>query len=206
MTEKVAYLKQLVETKATSLGLNPFQIETLLSLPQPQLEYFLSPAVNTARQTLDKLIIPHNLTKMNAQIEALIQSGKFTVMSVAGEEGFSYSVGLTVNGKHSHELLVGASIGTAGHSIINEIADMYPDHQYPITPIELDTATVNKRKLRCRIIKSLRPNAIIEKYFARIDQWTRTFPKEIYLVVIGDKNNVLPGEPGYDENLKQLTE
>lgn len=199
MTCNIGYVKQLVETKASHLGLNEQQIETLQSMPIASMEQFLSSSIVTKHDAIDRLIVPFNLQRMDREIRQQVQSGRHLVMGVGGDAGFAYSIGLTVNGKHSHELIVPYSIGSVSQIIINEIVDIYCDHHYPTNPIELDQALVADKPLRVRIVKSKDARKVIADCFARIDRWTDKFPQDVYYVQVGDKNNVLPDEPGYDE-------
>lgn len=198
----IGFIQQLVETKASGLGLNPYQIKTLKSLPQEAQEFFVSSRISTKEEAIDQLIVPFNLKKLDAGIRDKVAAGGYMVMMVNGDEGYSYSIGLTVNGKHSHELVIPYSIGAVAQLIINEIVEVYPDHEYPDTPIEVDCAQVDGQRLRIKIDKALHTSRAISKCFARLDRWTDRFPTAVYFIHVADKNNVLPGEPGYDTSMR----
>lgn len=211
MSNVTSLLEARVRAKAKVLGLNEHQIQTILEGAPAWTNVFLDDAKIPDRQAaLDKVIIPFNTMKLDYDIIKRIDAGDHTVMCVAGEEGFAYTIGLTNNRPSPHELYISVGIGSVAQSMLNEIAGEYPDGNYPTEPIELKSCFIKKgnRKFdsRVKIVKSTAPEKIIEDNFRRIDQWTGILPTDIYIVYVADINNILPGEEGYDINFKQLVE
>lgn len=211
MVDVTPSVEARVRAKAKVLDLNERQIATILEGAPAWTNIFLDDAKVPDRQAaLDKVIIPYNAMKLDYGIIKRMDAGGHTVMCVAGKEGFAYTIGLTHNRPSPHELFISVGIGTAAQSMLNEIANKYPDGDYPTEPIELTSCFVKKGKLkldsRVRIVKSIDPQKIIEDNFRRIDQWTGIYPADIYIVHVGDINNLLPGEEGYDVDFKQLIE
>lgn len=190
----------LVKTHAASLELNEFQLGTVVAHEETW-GVFLG--CQSKEEVIEKIIFPINLRKLDKKIIDRINVDKqHSVMNAAGE--ISYSIGLSVLCKRSHELVVEESQVSAG--IINEIVLAYPDGDYPAIPFMLEEYTVQSvgQDLRVKIVQAPDTERFIKDNFANIARWTGVNPKEILLVVVGDLNNILPGEPGYDVDFKQF--
>lgn len=145
---------------------------------------------------IQDIIFPYNLLRLDATIKQQIANDKFSVMQVAGEGGYAYSVGLWIVNKHDHELVVNVS-GDVSGQVINEVADRWSDGKYPTEPFESRTLVLvadETIKSRLRIIKAPDPEKVIAERFANIRRWTGESPKNIYWIEMAGPDNKFPDE------------
>jgi hypothetical protein len=200
--------KKIISKRATELGLNLQQAKSLMemyrNLNDASRETMMREltACTTAEEAITKLIFPFKRNKMDNEIRELIKRGQPAGLSVAGPEGYTYSIGLSVLRNPPHELVIGAGLnGNIGGKLILHLVETYPDGIYPLDTV-LQSPDFYPDRFIIRKVNAT--NAFIQKYFARIDQWTDVFPKDIYLIHLADKNNVLPHEEGYDKSFNQI--
>lgn len=201
---------EIIDATCVRFDLNPAQQNTLCdhyeALTNESREKFIEGLKNckTDDDVIYGFIVPYNLKKMNNGIRDKIAAGQYTCMSVGPGEnnsspGFAYSIGLSVVSDIKAEIVV------AGHTecsnvIIDEAHGILLNNPHANGVHELKSITPN----RIRIVKIQDVETFTLEHFARIDQWLDSKPETLYLVQLADKNNVLPGEYGYDVSYLQL--
>lgn len=194
-------------------GLNEMQVDTIVEIyeseyvtPGGEDRFYNDVTTMSNEELLQRLIIPYNLNKMQKEMTRRINEGHHTVMNVSGMRGYSYSIGLSVNRSHPHELVVLANTAIS-HASINEIAAKFPDGEYPDGPITLECGRIKVGdltvKIRAKIEKLPNPVDVRGKLFQRIGEFSGRDPEDFYVIYLGDGNNKLPGEDGYDETFIQ---
>lgn len=207
-------LNNLIEY-CSELGLNEQQINTVVEfwhsdyVAGVQEKFYNDLTTMSKDEVMEKIIIPFNWSKVQGDMANRISDGHFTVMGVAGKTGYSYSIGLSVNRPKPHELVVLCSTAIS-QTVINEVADRYPDGIYPTEAISLNCGRVVvgdlKVPIRAKIVRLDNPHEVKDKLFRRIGELSGKEPDDLYCIYLGDKNNKLPGDAEYDESFIQTVD
>ncbi len=199
--------------------LNEYQVASVVEAVAAQCDHELLFNIKTLINTegrddvaeilINKVIIPHNMKKLSASTQQLIDDGYWRGINVFGDAEkppFSYSVGM--HNTLGIELFISGIGGNTPCSIINNIGDYLKEH--------LDTPPENinehvchaitladKRQGRYRL-KEVSLDTMLEKYMIQLKPHLGDKLPKVYIIELPDKNNILPGEEGYDESFKQI--
>lgn len=212
-------------TKQTTLKeqlthyLNDHQVETILSgvadgfIREADVEELLSHPVMDDQDKTNALIrhgvAPYNMVEFDKEVKKKIEAGEVQIIFVEGGETtppFTYTVGaLPLIGG---EVLFMAPLGgqvLAG--VVHRVVTQFQEHGESEHVGAIGTVNESDEELRYRILRK----SLVDHTAELLTNATKHFPDHdveapLWVVEIGDKNNRLPGEDGYDEDLPQYTQ
>lgn len=154
---------------------------------------------------IEKLVIPINTLRLDKeQKDRVLEKGVHTVICVMNM--YSSSIGASITKTLNTEFVIG--IGSqSGGIIINQVVSDFSEGKIAVGSVfEISSYEINGASLRGKLIVPSEKFGKVENifYYSRyIEQGLVAPDSNVLLIVVGDKQNVLPGEEGYDVNWDQ---
>lgn len=203
-----------IKEELEKLGYNDYQVYTLLNIekdsewshvPTYILEDLKSGKLkeDEAKKLLTKIIIKVNATKLLREHGERMEKHGYTVTMVTGERPTAYTVGLSVS--EGYELVTQSNIhGKVAGVVINAVVDELRKSGFSEN-FTLKNFNINNTEARCRLveIEDLEWLGTQVTFGMFNPEWLKVKPTKVYQVLLGDKNNILPDEDGYDTSFDQ---
>lgn len=192
-----------------TVGLNDYQIESVVDalndsqkwrlIYQKELEKFNQGVCDLERNPLiDAIIIPFNVQRLTSGITDRIVDDKWTVMYVGAgddEPAFAYTIGL-VNLIGKELMVSGIPYKTAG-IILNSVAQQLIDG-VDINQLDIMVTPKEHRIVHVSLKQACEEMPLTIKHYCRVKE-----EDQLMVIVLADKNGLLPGDEGYDETFDQ---
>tara|TARA_B100000929_G_scaffold282666_1_gene262880 strand:+ start:1789 stop:2997 length:1209 start_codon:yes stop_codon:yes gene_type:complete len=199
--------------------LNEAQVETVVAavaaekvLPEHLDEVLNHQEADDAVKTdtlVQGIVIPFNLDKLNQNVKERLDNGEHQVIGVGADEdqpAFAYTIGGIP--KINAELLIVANIDlTALGSILNiAIEKMVEAGGFTEDLGDIGSIATTGESLRYRIRRELLSENVGD-FLAKVPDFYPEYDLDtpVYVIEMGDANNLLPGEEGYNESFIQYS-
>lgn len=204
----------MIDFKDLNGPLNEYQQQTVIdAIAVGVVEEHLVQGVIDAHKPIDEraefliqsVIIPYNTKQLGVQMDRRIEDGEWTVMAVGGSEDelpFAYSIGASTPAK-SFEVMCSGVGGETAQALIN--AAVRTLREIPVDQLVL-AFRVGNDPMRFKVLEkplkvAVDEHAHLVKHHVQpgiVDQGV------MYVLVLADKNNRLPGEDDYDVDFVQI--
>lgn len=157
---------------------------------------------------IDTVIVPYNMAKLENDINEAIENGKVASISVGGDGEtplFIYTVGgIPIMG--GELLLVGNIPPQVGSSILN-VAFEAAKEKGEVSGDLGTLATLEDGDDLRYLIKTQTLGETVKDFLNLVPKHFPDAPLDtpVYVIEVGDENNLLPGEEGYDETFIQYS-
>ena len=203
-----------IKEELEKLNYNEYQINTLLNIeedsnwihvPEKMLLDYKEGKLEEekVKEYLTQVIIEINLDRLLGEHKERMEKNGYTVTVVGGERATAYTVGLSVS--EGYELvtqsnIAGKVLGIVINAVVGELRDSGFEEN-----LTLKTFNINNTEARCKLVEVKDVEWLGENitYGMFNSDWLETKPTKVYQVLLGDKNNILPGENGYDVSFEQ---
>lgn len=219
MLELTATPAQLAEVKLLvpqiAQRINEFQLDTIASnmdfliTPEVNVRQYLHLLVNSGTASADELVdivrtvrMTQLRPRMDAAVDHAIEQHGYAVQSVFTQDNkpaFAYTIGLTEEVGFELMALAGHDHDLLAH-VVGSYADLAKAHAH----IEMERNDIIK--MAATPGYGVRTKCIpIDARVATADfvKQTRGDVKRVYQILIGDRNNLFPGEQGYSKTRPQ---
>lgn len=198
--------------------INDCQIQTVLeavaegAIKEEQLHELLDhPVLDEQHKTnslIQNVVVPFNMQALDRNIRDRIQAGEWQVIGVGeGEDTppFAYSIG-AIEKMGGEVMFVGNIDMRSAGSIINQLISAFIEKGVTDDIGEIGRVEKTGESLRYKI-HHRKLGDYTTDFLVKLPQFYPDYDLEtpLYVIEIGDPENLLPGEPGYDDDLEQFS-